>query len=85
MRKGFLVETLIVGASVAAVGAGLKGLYKVAGWDKDATPSEPAQQVPWPVWLFVTGALAHVAWESSGGNKYFCETRWPESTAITNA
>lgn len=82
MRKGVLVEAAVVGASVVAVGAGLKGLYRLAGWDKDASPSEPAKQVPWPIWLFVTGAATHFAWEASGGNRYYCEKLWPESTAV---
>lgn len=85
MRKGVLVEAAVVGASVVAVGAGLKGLYRLAGWDKDAGSGEPAKQVPWPVWLFVTGAATHLAWEASGGNRYYCEKLWPESTAVTKA
>jgi len=66
MRKGFWIELIVVGGSVVAVGAGLKAVYSAVGWDRDATPGEPAREVPWPVWLFVTGALTHAAWEASG-------------------
>ncbi len=85
MRKGILVEAAVVGASVVAVGAGLKGLYRLAGWDKDASSGEPSKQVPWPVWLFVTGATTHLVWEASGGNRYYCEKLWPESNAVVKA
>ena len=62
---GFLKQTAIVGASTVVVGASLKGLYRSAGWDRPATLTEPAREVPWPVWLFVTGALVHGIWHAT--------------------
>jgi len=60
MRKGLLVETVIIGASAAAAGQALK----MAG----LTTGKPA-------FWFGIGALTHLAWEATGGNRWYLENR----------
>lgn len=60
MRKGLLAETVIIGASAAAAGQALK----MAG----LTTGKPA-------FWFGIGALTHIGWEATGGNRWYVENR----------
>jgi hypothetical protein len=71
MRKGLLTEAAIVGASFVAVGEALKFVYRKTGLDEE-NPA-PRKEVPLPVFLFVSGAVGHLLWEATGGNRWFAK------------
>jgi hypothetical protein len=68
-RKGLFVEAGVVGASLALIGGGLDVLCRRSGLEDEAAAQ--ARRVPLPVFLFAAGALAHLAWEAVGGNRWF--------------
>lgn len=63
MRKELLMETLIVGGSVALMGTIL---------------SKTGMKTGTPLFWFTMGACTHLGWELSGGNRYYVETRRAE-------
>ncbi len=65
----FLKQAAIMGASTVVVGASLKGLYQTTGWERPATLTTPAREVPWPIWFFFTGAFVHAVWQATTGGK----------------
>ena len=82
MRTGVFVEAAVVGGSLLAVGATLKSIYRAVGWDTDATPTAPAQQVPWPIWLGVTSSLTYFALEGAGVNQWIADRHEAASTGV---
>lgn len=58
-----------MGGSLVVAGGALKLAYKALGWELPSGQSK----VPWPVWLFMGGALTHLGWEAFGGNRAFVE------------
>jgi hypothetical protein len=69
MREGLFTEAAVVGATFAALGLGIKLLYRATGLEEDG-PVEK-KQVPLPVFLFATGFTGHLLWEATGGNRKF--------------
>jgi hypothetical protein len=64
MRKGIVKETLAVGASLTAAHLGLRWAANKAG---------VLDKIPFPVFIFAAGAITHLGWEVTGGNKWFAE------------
>lgn len=62
MRKELLTETVIIGLSAAAAGQALK----MVGFPQGK-----------PLTWFCIGAVTHLAWEASGGNRWYIESRDP--------
>jgi hypothetical protein len=62
MRKDLLLETAIIGASAVGAGFVLKRFGMHTGG---------------PLFWFAIGATTHLAWEFSGGNRWYIESRDP--------
>ena len=60
MREGLITETVIVGASAAVAGA----VLSQAGLAKGNL-----------LFWFSLGALTHIGWEATGGNRWYIENR----------
>lgn len=57
MRKGVLVESLVVGGSLVAAAYAIMFVARKTGFEG---------RVPPPAWLFFGVAATHLAWESVG-------------------
>jgi hypothetical protein len=62
VREGLILETVIIGGSAMAAGY----VLKLAGVPQGK-----------PLTWFCIGALTHLAWEASGGNRWYLENRDP--------
>ncbi len=82
MRDDLWKKAAGIGVSVLVVGAGLKGISWLAGWDGEERPGEAPKHVPWPVWLFATGVTTHLAREITGRNRRYCEMVCAQSTNV---
>ena len=66
MRKGIIMESLVVGMTTLGIGTALMFI-----------PSEKLEEnKAWPfIGTFLVGFLAHLGYEIAGLNEWFCENR----------